>query len=189
MVAMGVAASLSVDQILDVLATGADHPLRFGGAVSQLDHLLQTAALLQREYPDDDELAVAGLVHDLGHLMPDVGEDMHAVVAADAIRATLGERVAGLVALHVDAKRYLVATETDYGNLLAEDSVASMREQGGPMSTEEMAAFSALPLAAGAIAVRRADDGGKAVGIVVADLSSWAPVLQRVSTTHARAAP
>jgi predicted HD phosphohydrolase len=188
MVVMGVAANLTLDEIVDLLATGAQQPLCFGSAVSQLNHVLQVAALLRHEYPEDDELAVAGLVHDLGHLLPGVGDDLHAGAAANAVRATLGERVAELVELHVDAKRFLVTTETDYGNLLSEDSVASMREQGGPMSADEAASFSALPLAEGAIALRRADDGGKADGVVVADLSSWVPVLRRVAQAHAAAA-
>jgi predicted HD phosphohydrolase len=144
--------------------------------------------VLQREYPKDDELAVAGLVHDLGHLMEGVGDDEHAAVSAEMVRATLGDRVSDLVELHVDAKRYLVATESDYGNLLAQDSVASLREQGGPMSADEVAAFPALPLAADAIALRRADDGGKVDGVVVQSLSSWEPILRRVSKTHAGAA-
>ena len=37
---------LDVDGMLAVLATGADHPLSPGVPVSQLDHALQTAALL-----------------------------------------------------------------------------------------------------------------------------------------------
>jgi len=188
MVVMGVAANLTLDEILDLLATGAEQPLCFGSAVSQLDHVLQVAAILQREDPEDEELAVAGLVHDLGHLLPGVGDDRHAGAAADAVRATLGDRVADLIALHVDAKRFLVVTETDYGNLLTEDSVASLREQGGPMSPVEAEAFSVLPLAAGALALRRADDGGKADGVVVAGLSAWVPVLERVAKAHASTA-
>jgi predicted HD phosphohydrolase len=175
---------LSVDEILDVLAMGAARPLRFGATVTQLDHVLQTATLLLQDRPDDEELAVAGLVHDLGHLLPGVGDDVHAQVCADAVRGTLGARVADLVELHVAAKRYLVATEPDYGNLLAQDSVASLREQGGAMSAAEAAAFAALPLAADAIRLRRADDNGKVDGVVVKGLEEWAPVLRRVSSAH-----
>jgi predicted HD phosphohydrolase len=183
-----VAPSLSVDAITQLLATGADRPLRFGATVTQLDHALQTASLLQQERPDDTELAVAGLVHDLGHLMPGVGDDAHARVAAASVRNALGTRVADLVELHVDAKRYLVATEPDYGNLLAQDSVASLREQGGPMSDDEVAAFRAHPLAADAVRLRRADDNGKVDGLAVRDLSEWEPVLRRISDAHGAAA-
>ena len=173
--------SLTVDEILDLLAIGAERPLRFGATVTQLDHALQTAWLLRRDGRGDTELAVAGLVHDLGHLIPGVGDDVHARVSAASVRAVLGTRVADLVELHVDAKRYLVAAEPDYGNLLAQDSVASLREQGGAMSGEEATAFMAHPLAADAVFLRRADDNGKVDGRAVPGLSEWAPVLRRVS--------
>jgi predicted HD phosphohydrolase len=176
----GAAPSSSVDEILELLATGAARPLRFGAAVTQLDHALQTAALLRAECPEDHELAVAGLVHDVGHLLPGVGDDVHATVAAALVREALGARVADLVELHVDAKRYLVATEPDYGNVLAQDSVASLREQGGAMSEGEAARFASHPLAADSVRLRRADDNGKADGLAVPGLSDWVPVVRRV---------
>jgi predicted HD phosphohydrolase len=142
---------MSVDEIMDVLATGTDRPLRFGATVNQLDHALQTAALLRAERPDDPELAVAGL--------------------------------------HVHAKRYLVATEPEYGNLLAQDSVASMREQGGAMSTAEAAAFATHPLASDAVLLRRADDSGKVDGLAVPGLADWVSFLRRVSAEHREADP
>jgi predicted HD phosphohydrolase len=173
--------SFSIDEILDLLATGSERPLRFGTAVTQLDHALQTAVLLRAECPEDHELAVAGLVHDLGHLLPGVGDDVHATVAAARVREALGARVADLVELHVDAKRYLVATEPDYGNVLAQDSVASLREQGGAMSEGEAALFATHPLAADAMRLRRADDNGKADGLAVPGLADWVPVIRRLS--------
>jgi predicted HD phosphohydrolase len=182
------ATSLSIDEIIDLLARGAGRPLRFGAAVTQLDHALQTATLLLEGSPDDPELAAAGLVHDLGHLMPGVSDDRHSRVAAASVRAALGDRVADLVEMHVDAKRYLVAIEPDYGNLLAGDSVASLREQGGPMSADEVAAFAAQPLAADAVRLRRADDNGKADGRAVQGLADWAPFLRRVAELQEHAA-
>ncbi len=173
--------ALGVDEIIDLLATGRARPLRLGSSVSQLDHALQTAALLERDVPDDHELAVAGLVHDIGHLVPGVGDEAHAGAAAEAVRDALGDRVAGLVARHVQAKRYLVATEPDYGNGLAADSVASLTTQGGPMSPVEVAAFAVLPWAPAAVALRRADDSGKVEGLVVRDLGHWVSVLRALS--------
>jgi len=176
----GATSSLTVDEIMELLGTGREQPLRFGATVTQLDHALQTASLLCQARPDDEELAVAGLVHDLGHLLRGVGDDAHARVAAASVRSALGDRVAELVALHVDAKRYLVGSEPDYGNLLAQDSVASLREQGGAMTGAEAAAFAANPVAADAVRLRRADDSGKVDGQAVTGLSEWAPVLWRV---------
>jgi predicted HD phosphohydrolase len=168
---------LDVDGMLAVLATGADHPLSPGVPVSQLDHALQTAALLAHLHVGDDELAAAGLVHDIGHLLPGGTDEAHAADAARAVRRVLGERVAGMVGLHVEAKRYLVATDTRYGGVLTTDSVVSLGRQGGAMSEEESAAFLAQPWANDAVTLRRADDSGKVEGLVVGDLASWGPLL------------
>ena len=124
---------LDVDQMIEVLATGVDFPLSPGVPVSQLDHALQTAALLAHLHPGDDELAAAGLVHDIGHLLPGGTDEAHADDAARAVRRALGERVAGIVGLHMEAKRYLVATDAGYGGVLTNDSVVSLGRQGGAM--------------------------------------------------------
>lgn len=174
-------ADLSVDEMLDVLATGAGMQLSAGVPVSQLEHARQTAALLAYLYPGDDELAVAGLVHDIGHLLPGGTDEAHAADAARAVRRTLGERVAGTVGLHVEAKRYLVATERGYGGVLTTDSVHSLERQGGELSRDEASTFLAAPYARDAVMLRRADDSGKVEGLVVGDLSSWIPTLRDVA--------
>jgi predicted HD phosphohydrolase len=168
---------LDVDGMLEVLAAGADHQLSPGVGVTLLDHALQTAALLAHLHPGDDELAAAGLVHDIGHLLPGGTDETHAGDAARAVRRTLGERVAGTVGLHVEAKRYLVATDDSYGAVLADDSVLSLRRQGGALTDEAAAAFLARPWAADAVTLRRADDSGKVEGVEVGDLDRWTPLL------------
>jgi predicted HD phosphohydrolase len=172
---------LSVSDITTVLRAGASQALSPGVAVSQLDHALQTAALLERQFRGDAELAAAGLVHDIGHLLPGGSDETHAEHAAGAVRQVLGERVAGIVALHVAAKRYLVATEGAYSGGLSGDSVVSLGRQGGAMSESEVAAFAALPWADDAVTLRRADDSGKVEGLAVRDLADWAPVLCQLS--------
>ncbi len=174
-------ASLSVDEILDVLSSGAAVPLLAGLAVTQLDHALQTASFLARTRPGDEDLAVAGLVHDLGHLFPGGTDELHAEVAAEAVAPALGERVARAVALHVEAKRYLVAVDDAYCDVLRADSVASLAHQGGAMSEAEVAAFAARAGAADAVELRRADDRAKVDGLHAGGLGDWAPVLRRVA--------
>ena len=87
-----------------------------------------------RRRPDDAELAVGG--PRARHRPSAAGrhDEAHAETGARAVRAALGERVAGLVALHVEAKRYLVATDGGYGDVLADDSVVSLVRQGGAMT-------------------------------------------------------
>ena len=176
---------LDVAAMLDLLATGADHLLSPGVPVSQLDHALQTAALLAHLRPGDDELAAAGLVHDIGQLLPGATDEAHADDAARAVRRALGERVAGIVGLHVQAKRYLVMTDTAYGSVLTNDSVVSLGRQGGVMTEEEALAFLALPWAGDAVTLRRADDSGKVEGLEVRDLHTWATLLQQVTRSAA----
>jgi predicted HD phosphohydrolase len=172
---------LDVEGLVAVLATGADSPLSPDVPVTQLEHALQTAALLAHLHPGDDELAVAGLVHDIGHLLPGGTDEAHADDAARAVRRTLGERVAGIVGLHVEAKRYLVATDGGYGGVLTGDSVLSLGRQGGAMTGDEATAFLAQQWAADAVTLRRADDSGKVDGVVVPDLASWMPLLRDVA--------
>jgi predicted HD phosphohydrolase len=172
---------LGIEQMVDVLASGASRPLSPGVPVSQLDHALQTAAVLAQRHPGDDELALAGLVHDIGHLLPGGTDEAHAADAADAVRRALGERVAGMVRLHVEAKRYLVATEEGYGGVLTGDSVRSLGRQGGAMTDEEAAEFLRRPWARDAVTLRRADDSGKVDGLVVGDLAGWVDLLGAVS--------
>jgi predicted HD phosphohydrolase len=195
------AVTLSVDDIERLLASGAGRRVEIldpGGSqnsgaaavpsddmpFTHLDHALQTAAVLRLRSPDDPELAVAGLVHDIGHLLPGVGDAEHAEAGAAAVRAALGERVAGLVGLHVEAKRYLVARQATYKGELTADSVASLALQGGPMTSDEQKGFERLPHAHDALMLRRADESGKVDGLVVPGLDEW---MQTVRQLHASA--
>jgi predicted HD phosphohydrolase len=185
--------NLDSEDIERLLASGASRPVEVDAAqtmpFSHLDHALQTAAVLREQVPHDPELAVAGLVHDIGHLLPGVGDAEHAEAGASAVRAALGERVAGLVGLHVAAKRYLVARQEAYGGALAADSVASLALQGGPMSADELAAFERQPSFDDAITLRRADESGKVDGLVVRGLAEWMPIVRQVADQAAKAPP
>ncbi|MFC5958714.1 hypothetical protein ACFP51_31065 [Streptomyces pratens] len=90
----------SVEELMDLLyaCRGArDVPVSGGAPVDAYDHALRTAALLRRQRPADKELQVAGLVRPLGRLLRPGEPATRADRAADAVRALLGERVAGLV--------------------------------------------------------------------------------------------
>jgi predicted HD phosphohydrolase len=179
------ASSLDVDAIVALLAAAGDRPVEVGdgsGRVldhSHLEHALQVAAVLKAAFPDDEALAVAGLVHDIGHLLPGVGDAEHAEAGQAAVRSALGQRVARLVGLHVAAKRFLVSCE-GYATALSRDSVTSLARQGGAMMAAELAAFESLPYSADAVHLRRADESGKVPGLAVAALSDWVDALERV---------
>ena len=156
---------------------GSDEGLSF----SELDHGLQTASILARNQPDDLELQVAGLVHDIAHPWDGPGQPEHHRMGARAVEGLLGERVAFLIEAHVDAKRYLVATDAGYHDALSPGSVATLQAQGGPMTSEEVVAAETSPDWSAAVARRRADDGAKVVGADVADLDHWIPAIRLVA--------
>jgi predicted HD phosphohydrolase len=177
----------SVEELMDLLyaCRGAwDTPDRSGDPVDLHDHALQTAALLRRSRPADKELQVAGLVHDIGHLLQPGDDAGHADHAANAVQALLGERVAHLVRLHVPAKRYLAAASP--GRDLSDRSTLTLRAQGGPMSRAEAAAFERDPLADDAVTLRQADDAGKVVGLDAGVLEDWRTVLGIVAARNSR---
>jgi predicted HD phosphohydrolase len=177
----------SVEELMDLLyaCRGAwDTPDRSGDPVDLHDHALQTAALLRRSRPADKELQIAGLVHDIGHLLQPGDDAGHADHAADAVRGLLGERVARLVRLHVPAKRYLATSSP--GHDLSAQSAPTLRVQGGRMSPAEAAAFERDPLADDAVTLRQADDAAKVVGLDAGVLEDWRTVLGIVAAQHSR---
>jgi predicted HD phosphohydrolase len=179
----------SVDELLDLLHAcrdAWDTPDGTGDPVDLHDHALQTAALLRRRHPADKELQVAGLVHDLGHLLCPGDDAGHADTAAEAVRPLLGERVARLVQLHVPAKRYLAAAEP--GRSLSARSDLTLGVQDGPMTAGEMAEFARDPDAQDALTLRQADDEGKVVGLDAGELEDWRPVLEQLAAVRAGAA-
>jgi len=182
---MNVAPIPSVDALIELLAAGAgahdDGSASVSERIDLLAHALQCGHVLAVGFPDDVELQVAGLIHDIGHqLVP--GDDMgHGTAGADAVRSLLGDRTASLVELHVPAKRFLVTVDPNYADGLSSTSVQTLGSQGGPMTDAEVAAFRARSDAEFAVALRRADDAAKIPGHAVPGLDHWRPVLDRLA--------
>ena len=180
----------TVEELLDLLELSRHRAERPDGSeveealrgmptrVDILDHGLQCAAVLRRERPDDLELQIAGLVHDLGHVAVPNDADGHGRHGRVLFGELLGERVAALVELHVPAKRYLVTVEADYGDALSPGSVRTLAEQGGPMTPDEVADFTARRHHLDAIVLRRADEAAKVPGQRVPGLDEWAPRIE-----------
>lgn len=166
-----------VEHLRGLAAMRSDEGLAF----SELDHGLQTAALLEATHPDDLELQVAGLVHDIAHPWDGPGQPEHHRLGARAVRDLLGERVAFLVEAHVDAKRYLVATDPGHRDALSPGSIATLAAQGGPMSADEVRQADTTADWDAAVALRRADDGAKVPGADVPALDHWLPAIDAVA--------
>lgn len=141
---------------------------RCGGEdVSQLQHALQCAKLAERANAPD-ALVVAALLHDIGHLSSDDeglaerGEDAcHELVGAAVLSRLFGPEVTESVRLHVDAKRYLCATNARYSARLSPSSVKSLRVQGGPFTPAEAEIFRENTFSDAALALRSWDESAK----------------------------
>ena len=159
--------ALTLDAIAHLFATQGGSQYS-GEPVTQLEHALQCAALAEAEGAHD-ELVTAALLHDLGHLLHDLGatptlagvDDLHQFRALPFLRPLFGDAVADAIKLHVDAKRYLCAKRPGYHEQLSADSRRSLVLQGGVFSAAEAQRFEAAPGAADAVRLRTWDDQAK----------------------------
>lgn len=175
------------DKLTEIFTDRAER--RYGlSNVSQLQHALQ-AADLARKAGHPDSLVAAALLHDIGHMVHDLGEDpaasgvddAHEALGADWLARHFPPEVTEPVRLHVAAKRYLCTTESDYFSKLSEDSVRSLALQGGNMSAEELAAFESNPGAKGAVILRRLDEEAKDPDAVTPSFDDFLPLLMKTA--------
>lgn len=165
------------------LAEMAAIPSDEGLDMTEIDHGLQCACELKLAAPDDVELQVAGLVHDVDHGRVHIRD--HAWSGAEAVRHILGDRIAELVGLHVEAKRWLVTHEPAYRARLSPVSLQTLALQGGDFTAAESAAFEAFPHWRAALDLRRADDRAKTPGRQVPGLETWLPALREAAARQA----
>ncbi|WP_019502504.1 phosphonate degradation HD-domain oxygenase [Pseudanabaena sp. PCC 6802] len=155
-------------------------------AVSQLEHALQCATLAEAEGQNPEAIA-ACLLHDLGHLIHEFGDDAakrgiddrHEHRALPLLQQLFGAAITEPIRLHVDAKRYLCTADPDYWSTLSRASQVSLELQGGALSSEEASQFIDRPYAREAVRLRWLDDRAKIVGLDTPDLAHFIPVLQR----------
>jgi predicted HD phosphohydrolase len=166
----------SVAELVELLARGAE--IRDEPHIDGLAHALQCGALLLAEHPDDPELAVAGLVHDIADVVyPDDHSD-HDRRGAALIRPLLGDRVAHLVGSHVIAKRYLVTTDPAYRSQLSLRSAETLAQQGDALADGDLDALGADPDLAAILDLRRADERAKDPNARVPGLETWNATLE-----------
>lgn len=173
----------TVDEILQLLAYAGETEYH-GERVSQLEHALQCAHLARTAGGSEEEI-IAALLHDIGHIWPveerqvtSVGVVQHDAIGAAVLRQLgFSDAVAETVGGHVKAKRYLVATNSEYASRLSDVSVESLRLQGGPMSGEEAESFASTAHGPSAVRVRTWDDRAKTPGADVPGLESYRQLL------------
>jgi phosphonate degradation associated HDIG domain protein len=157
---------------------------KYDEQVSQIEHAVQCAEFA-RLAEADDELIVATLLHDIGHLLELERREGNAVLTENDEHESSGaaylarhfsSAVTAPIALHVEAKRYLCTTEETYFAKLSPGSVRSLEMQGGKMSAEEVERFAKHPARESAVALRRWDELGKELepsGLTFADFREY----------------
>ena len=149
----------AVDELLALFAEGGDE--EYGEAVTIEDHMFLTAQAAMHAGLRD-ELVVAGLLHDVGHLVDDpddaFGVHDHGPPGAAWVEPRFGPVIAAAVGMHVEAKRWLCAAEPGYHDELSPASQHTLRHQGGPMSDHERVGFERRAGWDDAVALRRLED-------------------------------
>lgn len=175
------------DEVIAIFASRGQSAY-YGEDVSQLEHALQAANCAQMESASPS-LIVAALVHDIGHLLEDVPEDTadlgidakHEEIGQEWLERRFGKSVFEPVYLHVNAKRYLCATEPQYFGQLSAASIQSLELQGGPMSVDEVEAFERNEFYREAVALRRWDDKAKVPGLETPPIDEYRELLNEVA--------
>ncbi len=154
----------------------------YGEDVTQREHMVQSGWLAAEE-GYDNEVVVAAFLHDIGHIcasdedveqMDGFGARRHEHLGADYLRQRgFSEKIAALVEGHVEAKRYLTFKQPEYLRSLSEASLETLRFQGGPMASQEAAAFEQGPYFDLCIKMREWDDAGKRTDLNLRDISPF----------------
>lgn len=178
--------------IADIFARrGAEEYL--GEPVTISEHMLQCAECAENEGADD-ALVAAALLHDIGHFTNEFPADaaeqnidaMHEEAGARVLQRFFPQLIHDCVRYHVDAKRYLCATDPGYFGRLSAASVHSLNLQGGPMGADEAENFAKNPHLDAILKVRIWDDIGKDPARKAPEFAHYAPLLERVVQAHAR---
>lgn len=173
------------DQLITMLRQQAEADY-IGEPLSQLEHALQCASLAS-ETGADEELILASLLHDIGHIcdpraerMVDVGVRLHEHVGADYVRSLgIAPAVAELIEQHVNAKRYLVYKHDSYRARLSDASKRTLEVQGGAMDAGEAARFECHPRFDDILKLRAWDEAAKRVDAAVPALDTYREMLAR----------
>lgn len=176
-----------VERIVALFREGGDGAY-FGEAVTQTEHALQCAHIAELA-GSPPNVVVAALLHDVGHLLHHLGEDVaqrgiddrHEQRGANWLASHFGPAVIDPIRLHVAAKRYLCVIQPDYQSQLSPASQLSLQLQGGPMSMTEVAEFEREPHFRSAVAVRLWDDAAKVPGLVVPRINHYRSILASVA--------
>lgn len=177
---------MNLHDLISLYTTWGEH--QYDESITQMSHGLQSAHHAQANSASP-ALTIAALLHDIGHLMEldrksgDVNvelNDKHDETGAEILTEIFGPEVAEPVRLHVQAKRYLCATDDNYYLLLSPASMRSLEFQGGLMTQNEVEHFETLPYFSDAVALRRWDEAAKELDASIPDFDSYIPTMNAI---------
>ena len=178
------------DQIRDLFSERGH--LAYGEGVSELQHALQAASLAQKDNAPNS-LIVAALLHDIGHLLHGLSEDVaeqgidghHECIGEKWLEKYFGPEISQPVRLHVAAKRYQCTVNPDYLAHLSPASAKSFILQGGKMSEAETRAFEKNPFFKNALQLRTWDDNAKDPEMETPLLEHYLPLVKAALVSSA----
>jgi phosphonate degradation associated HDIG domain protein len=158
----------------------------YGEKVSITDHVLQAAYWAEKRNLTQS-LIVGGLLHDIGHLVSDSGEDYldkgndnsHEFIGFKYLSQFMPPEVTLPIKLHVSAKRYLCTTDIAYFSELSNASKKSFYLQGGEMNATEKKRFEGQKFFKEAIALRKCDDAAKNPNFTTPSLKYYFGIMQQ----------
>lgn len=149
-------------------------------AISQLQHALQCATLAELA-GKSKEMITACLLHDLGHLLPEVDE-RHEEQAIPLLCNLFSATVTEPIRLHVEAKRYLCSANKNYWATLSPASKRSLESQGGILTVAQARAFIFQPYAKEAVQLRIWDDKAKVPDQATPNLAHFYRIMKSCAT-------
>lgn len=160
--------------------------MKLGEAISQQEHALQSAWFAQQDGASD-ELIIASLLHDIGHLLTwnraglhpeESGENgYHEKVGAQFLSDYFDDDITKPIRLHVAAKRYLASKDETHYQTLSEASKQSLTLQGGLMTESTCSVFESSPWYDSALKLRQYDDRAKVQNMKVPSIDAYFELL------------
>lgn len=158
---------------------------QYGEDVTALQHALQCAYLAQRA-GEPAHMIVACLLHDYGHLLHNLGEDVaeqginarHEELGANHLAQFFIPEVVEPIRLHVAAKRYRCWRQPKYFDGLSAASQRSLQLQGGVMTEAEANEFVRHRYGEAAVWLRHYDDAAKVKDLATPKLETYRTLLE-----------
>ena len=174
----------NIDELIKLYNTVGNENY-FGEVVSKREHMIQ-AAVSAEEHIESEQLILACLLHDIGHLlekddMNGLGVKNHGTVGKQYLeKMGMNKRVCKLVESHIAAKRYLVSIDETYYEKLSEASKKTLEYQGGKMNEDEINNFEKDLDMIEILGVRYHDDNGKKIKIKnLPSIESFIPLIEK----------